>query len=1222
MKLLHQVDFKYTDNPYIDLLVYNLKILTLNCIVKDEERASKYESVESARAGANMIAYMNGWNNSQFENGFSYDLSVYTEYNNYYRMLWGLPKLFSMEELSRYNSTKEEPVSLSTLNASTYILLDQYQYLVPSTVLLDLEGKYLHEYHEDNATIAILESCGIIDQIKKDYTGPDYEYVNHVGVRSVNPYIARTAKKYELLYTPTIEFKEIQDKFNKYYSRNRVFTINNFCSNAYSIGSLDYDKFIIILILIQTMVDMISEVQEYVINKDIFDSRTIRYLFESYGVEYYKEIPVRYQIALIKNMNTLIKYKSTYKNIVDISNLFGFPDIKVFTYYIAKVKKVDRNNFKYYTANDINPTFYPNKDAVVYTSKLVNNRYWCRVRVTWGSYVYKWIDRGIAESDKNYTSGVNFYIDLTDNIPLYNDAFDLDDDIVTENDIGKENYKENYDVVFIKVPINDQNVSKYLKNKSNRKSYDYITKNDPFWDGVNSTDIMTDEEIKMHHEYKRSEILKQEFSAERTKYISIDASLDLVEYSNQISYFFNMIFDKHFDEDKLMLDVDPNMCESGKTKVRLSDILILSIALGYLYNGVEPNIVTTDMDCNLEVNGFDFDSSWLEIYNDSGNVQNSIEWKLNNTIMRNDMNGHKVFAGRFGSLTEPEADENVDEHPSYTVGAFLSGRYKVCTCNISEDGATDITTYDEYIDEESGDIVLPDAYESFIWERMQHYYEYDLIGAYFPSTINFDTNPMEQAAYIWSNEGFQHLEYPGYLHIPLVTGLFPMSHVNISGRFDSFIIPVINNTSRDDIPEFVQVYIYDGQLYIEYTETYTKENNFILYDTVTDNNYILKLYISEDTYIDNNPSDLGGKLYLFPYEPESGKDIVYKDMLIKDYMTNDRYVVYVYNERLYITKSTILKYHMIDISWDTPYDPEQNSHGDFINTNLLDQLPADADDAERFKLLKKIYNTNTNLRKHLEYMMSNAQSKRMFDIYHTIYTSMMETKISNDFYAIYDDQGTAIFEIGGATYKYLYGSIEPNHPYGVFYNISDDTDTYDAKNVGTDTDPIYEPDATSYKKKIAKDYMEYMFSRDYDLYVVLITAYNGLGSEDNTREYIMKITDYITYALEKYFSTSEWKYLYDVLPGNNIELIQRCIKKMVNFFRSWKTQILDENIIFTIDSKYENQVRILEEMIYKGKYNLNEKPSPKDCINSIYQRRNSYDKVNIEERVTFKIGGI
>ena len=57
------------------------------------------------------------------------------------------------------------------------------------------------------------------------------------------------------------------------------------------------------------------------------------YIFESNGVKYFKDIPLRYQIALVKNLNKLIKFKSTDKCIVDIISLFGFRNINAFKYY-------------------------------------------------------------------------------------------------------------------------------------------------------------------------------------------------------------------------------------------------------------------------------------------------------------------------------------------------------------------------------------------------------------------------------------------------------------------------------------------------------------------------------------------------------------------------------------------------------------------------------------------------------------------------------------------------------------------------------------------------------------------------------------------------------------------------------------------------------------------------------------------------------------------------
>ncbi len=50
-----------------------------------------------------------------------------------------------------------------------------------------------------------------------------------------------------------------------------------------------------------------------------------------------------------------------------------------------------------------------------------------------------------------------------------------------------------------------------------------------------------------------------------------------------------------------------------------------------------------------------------------------------------------------------------------------------------------------------------------------------------------------------------------------------------------------------------------------------------------------------------------------------------------------------------------LNYHIIDLTWDTPYDPDQNSHGNFINTDVLNDVLRFVLDLDRFNKLKKIY---------------------------------------------------------------------------------------------------------------------------------------------------------------------------------------------------------------------------------------------------------------------------
>ena len=39
-----------TENPFMDLLVHNLKVLTYSCVIKDEYTANENETIESLKA--------------------------------------------------------------------------------------------------------------------------------------------------------------------------------------------------------------------------------------------------------------------------------------------------------------------------------------------------------------------------------------------------------------------------------------------------------------------------------------------------------------------------------------------------------------------------------------------------------------------------------------------------------------------------------------------------------------------------------------------------------------------------------------------------------------------------------------------------------------------------------------------------------------------------------------------------------------------------------------------------------------------------------------------------------------------------------------------------------------------------------------------------------------------------------------------------------------------
>lgn len=1459
MKYNYEFDMKYTDNPYIDLIVNCVKILGMNAVVKNENQSLHYEDVRSAKKAADYIKFKEGhWDT--LKDG-EYNESNYMEWNSYYRMLYGLPPAYTLNDEKAYlSATGYDENDIYEDIGPTMVIPDLYnryfidmgQYIVPEDMpTLKLEGKYLHELSLEE--LSMIESCGIMKQVLIDYgEDPNYQYIYHLGDKRVDYYTARKATNFSLLWLPELNtFDIIENKFRRVYERNRKYTISTVYSEAYRFMSYHYDAFIQILIIIQTMVDMISEVQEYIINKDVFDSRTIRYLFESYGIAYYKEIPVKYQIRIIKNVNTLLKYKSSHRNIIDILELFDDDTITVYTYYLMKTKAVSRDRFQYYTIDDVNPKYNTNRDYWLgnikdisnnkvpltnvkynedeyefinkylygynlidkhlpdtidnrefikyqpvsgmiarplrslsnlypansfmdiflsreevnwfdvprYTTQdkylvarnellslmnrvltekiktefdklcksninenLALNRYYCR-RLKYELYgilgifnsdicndinfnimsdakleqyfyqVDSIIDDAFAIKQKqiynkfnkdtfgwesenrfilnhsipfmtyfeyrdddatpyifnggsfnpsstiyllgdrydeltklfretyiisvrNYVEGIfddlkideinnptpNYigWVDLNyvlgqlgksideleigdkvttqkhNNIPIYSSSYITE--VITEDMVGQEYFRKNYDLSFLKVPILDPNAYKVIERYDMRRNYDTITLADPFWDGVSTFDLLTEEERSKLHQSKKNDILSKEFTIDRTKYIGVEASIDLTKMSYQICYFMNMLYDKHRDEEDLYVEVDSAI---STNKVRLNDLLTFATALNYIYQGVEPDNIASDMEKNMYINGFNFDTDWNDIYN------------------------------------------------------YLENQHHI---------------YNNYSNEERHDYTYTDEF------------------------------------------GIEHEVKNGY-------GMNPLKKGWMTELYDDFY--VYNDKSKESI------LIYIGQ------PTYTE-------DGIINNK---RIYINDLTLM---PQDTRVGAFLSGRYEQCKDDCITSAKFGLDFGYSD-----IWNNLNNTAKYdwSTGEFSTIDISWrPTQYPKEDNnSHGLWLDTNILTVLDEATSDLERINLLKKIYYSNTNLYNHLTYMMRTAQSKRMYDIYKIVFESYMETKMNHDFYRLIDLNGQPIYtdendenssyqigydirynkdsekfpvfigihydnnanEISRQLYYFNHNDDftdckyigEDGHTVECMYNerklenegikeyyvnedltnqlnkmylfpmnvdnyifdidneeitylinihnedikipvkIDEDNHitilegTFDNITVIKDGDDvkiiIHKEDGNDIEKdikiswKIASDYYEYLQYRNPELYSILIDLkynYPNVYNEQ-TKQYhpsdekckrIEAICELIVVALEKYFDKKEWRYLFNLIPTANIQNIQNYIMKMVIFFKSWKTQMLDASINYVVDDPFGNHVHILDDMYYNSNFQLLEKIRPKD----------------------------
>jgi len=249
----------YTDVPIIDEIVFQCRnMITEGIILKDQDEADKHETLYSVKMADRYADIVEGrdrfelWNfeykdlikvpgisseaakmyannnkliptsyrSAILKNKEESFLAEFEEQNEYYRMLNGIPPLGDKGIHLTYDQ-------MSRIGIETF---DYY--------------KYIHEMDSDE--IHILETKNILQEIKATY--PNKTYLNYVGEKKINPYLARKTAKFGLLYLPSCQSTEVYNKFKDRLEINRVFLLQTFYSEAYKFESDYYDKFVMCMI--------------------------------------------------------------------------------------------------------------------------------------------------------------------------------------------------------------------------------------------------------------------------------------------------------------------------------------------------------------------------------------------------------------------------------------------------------------------------------------------------------------------------------------------------------------------------------------------------------------------------------------------------------------------------------------------------------------------------------------------------------------------------------------------------------------------------------------------------------------------------------------------------------------------------------------------------------------------------------------------------------------
>lgn len=339
------------DKSQIELILNDIEAITKNVIVKFSSEANASETVDSKREGDRYVAAM--LERDTFSSYHKYDKDVlikagitdpefidachadkykipykkreavlkyqresvineYDELNDYYRRLIGKPSL----------DTPESEFIYLTDEQMEFYKIDEY--------------RPIHEYPLE--IIIKLERVVIPELIK---IHPDKEYLKHMGSKAVNIVRAREAKNFEIIFSDII----LDDVFLRAFFETYDFCREYFMSVIYN-KSLSgrynlYENFIGMNIMIMTIQRLLVDTIKLSIDRDFYDLNSIKKMFDCYGIPFFEDLPLDYQRTIVKNLNMLIRSKSTDKVLYDIANILMYERMRIYKYYLVKERKLD-----------------------------------------------------------------------------------------------------------------------------------------------------------------------------------------------------------------------------------------------------------------------------------------------------------------------------------------------------------------------------------------------------------------------------------------------------------------------------------------------------------------------------------------------------------------------------------------------------------------------------------------------------------------------------------------------------------------------------------------------------------------------------------------------------------------------------------------------------------------------------------------------------------------
>ena len=235
-------------------------------------------------------------------------LENYVEYNEYYRMLMGLPRM--------------------KVQGGTLVEDDAWFVYLPTNVKLQGVDNKIPIHKMTDLQKRSVSASGELAKLIVQY--PRHEYLKYVD-KKISSLVMREAKEYEIIYSDSTK-KNIRSFVDHYRAVRNNFMVNYYDEMS-AIKYSFYESLQCVNLLMAAMANVNAYMPRDQLDSEIIDESFIYTLFESYGVPKFN-FSLEYLQKIAQRLGGIMRKKGTKNVLLEISKTFN--EISIFKYFLWK----------------------------------------------------------------------------------------------------------------------------------------------------------------------------------------------------------------------------------------------------------------------------------------------------------------------------------------------------------------------------------------------------------------------------------------------------------------------------------------------------------------------------------------------------------------------------------------------------------------------------------------------------------------------------------------------------------------------------------------------------------------------------------------------------------------------------------------------------------------------------------------------------------------------